>query len=155
MRKVFMIILISLLLVGCSSKSNDELRDVGITKNYGLPDDGFDVIENPTRYIYEEPSLETNDVYNETYANVINEYTETVSYVDRYPDTELPDMEGFKKDAYGNYVITEQMFIDKVLPINKDGVIEYISYFDENGIMVNPMPTYYNNYLQYFASYGG
>lgn len=151
MKKILLIImLMSLLLIGCST-NNDDLKDVGVTKNY----DGSEVIESPTRYVYEEQSLETNEVYNETYANVITEYTETVAYVDRFPDIELPEIEGFKKDVYGNYVITEQMFADKILPINQDGVIEYISYYDENGIMVNPMPAYYNDYLQYFVNYGG
>lgn len=155
MKKVLLILIVSMLLIGCSINSSNATSNIGIDSNDSIIEEDVETKEGQTRYVYEEPSLETNDVYNETYANVINEYTETVSYVDRYPDTELPDMEGFKKDAYGNYVITEQMFVDKVLPINKDGVIEYISYFDENGIMVNPMPTYYNNYLQYFASYGG
>lgn len=155
MKKVLLILIVSMLLIGCSINRGNATSNIGINSNDSTIEEEVETKESQTRYVYEEPSLETNDVYNETYANVINEYTETVSYIDRYPDTELPDMEGFKKDAYGNYVITEQMFIDKVLPINKDGVIEYISYFDENGIMVNPMPTYYNNYLQYFASYGG
>lgn len=151
-KKGLLIFTASIFLIGCTTNN---ASNVNTYSSDEVDVDDIETEESLTRYIYEEPSLETNEVYNETYANVITEYTETVAYINRFPDIELPEIEGFKKDAYGNYVITEQMFADKMLPINNDGVIEYISYYDENGIMVNPMPSYYNNYLQYFANYGG
>lgn len=135
--------------VGCSKVDSANQTTLETVK-----EDVDETVEQ-TRYVYEEPSLETNEVFNETYAYVDSVYTETEAYVSRYPDYDLPDIDGYEKDAYGNYIITEDMFSEKYLPLNDDGVIEYISYFDSNGIMVNPMPHYYNDYLQYFAVDGG
>lgn len=151
--KVKYLIVLSVVLmfqiVGCSKVEPINQTTLGTVK-----EDVDETVEQ-TRYVYEEPSLETNEVFNETYAYVDSVYTETESYVSRYPDYDLPDIDGYEKDAYGNYIITEGMFSEKYLPLNDDGVIEYISYFDSNGIMVNPMPHYYNDYLQYFAVDGG
>lgn len=151
--KVKYLIVLSVVLmfqiVGCSKVESIDQTTLGTVK-----EDIDETIEQ-TRYVYEEPSLETNEVFNETYAYVDSVYTETESYVSRYPDYDLPDIDGYEKDAYGNYIITEGMFSEKYLPLNDDGVIEYISYFDSNGIMVNPMPHYYNDYLQYFVVDGG
>lgn len=151
--KVKYLIVLSVVLmfqiVGCSKVESIDQTTLGTVK------EDIDETVEQTRYVYEEPSLETNEVFNETYAYVDSVYTETESYVSRYPDYDLPDIDGYEKDAYGNYVITEDMFSEKYLPLNDDGVIEYISYFDSNGIMVNPMPHYYNDYLQYFAVDGG
>lgn len=151
--KVKYLIVLSVVLmfqiVGCSKVESIDQTTLGTVK------EGIDETVEQTRYVYEEPSLETNEVFNETYAYVDSVYTETESYVSRYPDYDLPDIDGYEKDAYGNYIITEGMFSEKYLPLNDDGVIEYISYFDSNGIMVNPMPHYYNDYLQYFAVDGG
>ena len=135
--------------VGCS-----KVESTNQTTLEAVKEDVDETVEQ-TRYVYEEPSLETNEVFNETYAYVDSVYTETEAYVSRNPDYDLPDIYGYEKDAYGNYIITEGMFSEKYLPLNNDGVIEYISYFDSNGIMVNPMPHYYNEYLQYFAVDGG
>lgn len=151
--KVKYLIVLSVVLmfqiVGCSKVEPINQTTLGTVK-----EDVDETVEQ-TRYVYEEPSLETNEVFNETYAYVDSVYTETESYVSRYPDYDLPDIDGYEKDAYGNYIITEGMFSEKYLPLNDDGVIEYISYFDSNGIMVNPMPHYYNDYLQYFVVDGG
>ena len=151
--KVKYLIVLSVVLmfqiVGCSKVESIDQTTLGTVK------EDIDETVEQTRYVYEEPSLETNEVFNETYAYVDSVYTETESYVSRYPDYDLPDIDGYEKDAYGNYIITEGMFSEKYLPLNDDGVIEYISYFDSNGIMVNPMPHYYNDYLQYFAIDGG
>lgn len=151
--KVKYLIVLSVVLmfqiVGCSKVESIDQTTLGTVK------EDIDETVEQTRYVYEEPSLETNEVFNETYAYVDSVYTETESYVSRYPDYDLPDIDGYEKDAYGNYIITEGMFSEKYLPLNDDGVIEYISYFDSNGIMVNPMPYYYNDYLQYFAVDGG
>lgn len=151
--KVKYLIVLSVVLmfqiVGCSKVESIDQTILGTVK------EDIDETVEQTRYVYEEPSLETNEVFNETYAYVDSVYTETESYVSRYPDYDLPDIDGYEKDAYGNYIITEGMFSEKYLPLNDDGVIEYISYFDSNGIMVNPMPHYYNDYLQYFAVDGG
>lgn len=151
--KVKYLIVLSVVLmfqiVGCS-----KVESIDQTTLETVKEDIDETVEQ-TRYVYEEPSLETNEVFNETYAYVDSVYTETESYVSRYPDYDLPDIDGYEKDAYGNYIITEGMFSEKYLPLNDDGVIEYISYFDSNGIMVNPMPHYYNDYLQYFAVDGG
>ena len=151
--KVKYLIVLSVVLmfqiVGCSKVESIDQTTLGTVK------EDIDETVEQTRYVYEEPSLETNEVFNETYAYVDSVYTETKSYVSRYPDYDLPDIDGYEKDAYGNYIITEGMFSEKYLPLNDDGVIEYISYFDSNGIMVNPMPHYYNDYLQYFAVDGG
>ncbi len=151
--KVKYLIVLSVVLmfqiVGCSKVESIDQTTLGTVK------EDIDETVEQTRYVYEEPSLETNEVFNETYAYVDSVYTETESYVSRYPDYDLPDIDGYEKDAYGNYIITEGMFSEKYLPLNDDGVIEYISYFDSNGIMVNPMPHYYNDYLQYFAVDGG
>lgn len=151
--KVKYLIVLSVVLmfqiVGCSKVESIDQTTLGTVK------EDIDETVEQTRYVYEEPSLETNEVFNETYAYVDSVYTETESYVSRYPDYDLPDIDGYEKDAYGNYIITEGMFSENYLPLNDDGVIEYISYFDSNGIMVNPMPHYYNDYLQYFAVDGG
>lgn len=151
--KVKYLIVLSVVLmfqiVGCSKVESIDQTTLGTVK------EDIDETVEQTRYVYEEPSLETNEVFNETYAYVDSVYTETESYVSRYPDYDLPDIDGYEKDAYGNYIITEGMFSEKYLPLNDDGVIEYISYFDSNGIMVNPMPHYYNDYLQYFVVDGG
>lgn len=151
--KVKYLIVLSVVLmfqiVGCSKVESIDQTTLGTVK------EDIDETVEQTRYVYEEPSLETNEVFNETYAYVDSVYTETESYVSRYPDYDLPDIDGYEKDAYGNYIITEGMFSEEYLPLNDDGVIEYISYFDSNGIMVNPMPHYYNDYLQYFAVDGG
>lgn len=151
--KVKYLIVLSVVLmfqiVGCPKVESIDQTTLGTVK------EDIDETVEQTRYVYEEPSLETNEVFNETYAYVDSVYTETESYVSRYPDYDLPDIDGYEKDAYGNYIITEGMFSEKYLPLNDDGVIEYISYFDSNGIMVNPMPHYYNDYLQYFAVDGG
>lgn len=151
--KVKYLIVLSVVLmfqiVGCSKVESIDQTTLGTVK------EDIDETVEQTRYVYEEPSLETNEVFNETYAYIDSVYTETESYVSRYPDYDLPDIDGYEKDAYGNYIITEGMFSEKYLPLNDDGVIEYISYFDSNGIMVNPMPHYYNDYLQYFAVDGG
>ena len=151
--KVKYLIVLSVVLmfqiVGCSKVESIDQTTLGTVK------EDIDETVEQTRYVYEEPLLETNEVFNETYAYVDSVYTETESYVSRYPDYDLPDIDGYEKDAYGNYIITEGMFSEKYLPLNDDGVIEYISYFDSNGIMVNPMPHYYNDYLQYFAVDGG
>lgn len=151
--KVKYLIVLSVVLmfqiVGCS-----KVEPINQTTLEVVKEDVDETVEQ-TRYVYEEPSLETNEVFNETYAYVDSVYTETEAYVSRYPDYDLPDIDGYEKDAYGNYIITEGMFSEKYLPLNDDGVIEYISYFDSNGIMVNPMPHYYNDYLQYFAVDGG
>ncbi|HBF5809551.1 TPA: hypothetical protein KOR75_001132 [Clostridioides difficile] len=152
MKVKYLIVLSAILIfqvVGCSKVESTNQTTLETVK-----EDVDETVEQ-TRYVYEEPSLETNEVFNETYAYVDSVYTETEAYVSRYPDYDLPDIDGYEKDAYGNYVITEDMFSEKYLPLNDDGVIEYISYFDSNGIMVNPMPHYYNDYLQYFAVDGG
>lgn len=152
MKVKYLIVLSAILMfqvVGCS-----KVEPINQTVLETVKDDVGETAEQ-TRYAYEEPSLETNEVFNETYAYVDSVYTETEAYVSRYPDYDLPDIDGYEKDAYGNYIITEGMFSEKYLPLNDDGVIEYISYFDSNGIMVNPMPHYYNDYLQYFAVDGG
>lgn len=153
MKIKYLIMLLSILmlqLVGCN-KVEHVIQDTEETTVF----EDLEETVAQTRYVYEEPSLETNEVFNETYAYVNSVYTETEAYVSRYPDYDLPDIDGYEKDAYGNYVITEDMFSEKYLPLNDDGVIEYISYFDSNGIMINPMPHYYNDYLQYFAVDGG
>lgn len=151
--KVKYLIVLSVVLmfqiVGCSKVESIDQTTLGTVK------EDIDETVEQTRYVYEEPSLETNEVFNETYAYVDSVYTETEAYVSRYPNYDLPDIDGYEKDAYGNYIITEGMFSEKYLPLNDDGVIEYISYFDNNGIMVNPMPHYYNDYLQYFVVDGG
>lgn len=152
MKVKYLIVLSAILMfqvVGCS-----KVESTNQTTLEAVKEDVDETVEQ-TRYVYEEPSLETNEVFNETYAYVDSVYTETEAYVSRYPDYDLPDIDGYEKDAYGNYIITEGMFSEKYLPLNNDGVIEYISYFDSNGIMVNPMPHYYNDYLQYFAVDGG
>lgn len=152
MKVKYLIVLSAILIfqvVGCSKVESTNQTTLETVK-----EDVDETVEQ-TRYVYEEPSLETNEVFNETYAYVDSVYTETEAYVSRYPDYDLPDIDGYEKDAYGNYVITEDMFSEKYLPLNDNGVIEYISYFDSNGIMVNPMPHYYNDYLQYFAVDGG
>lgn len=152
MKVKYLIVLSAILMfqvVGCS-----KVESTNQTTLEAVKEDVDETVEQ-TRYVYEEPSLETNEVFNETYAYVDSVYTETEAYVSRYPDYDLPDIDGYEKDAYGNYIITEGMFSEKYLPLNNDGVIEYISYFDSNGIMVNPMPHYYNEYLQYFAVDGG
>lgn len=152
MKVKYLIVLSAILMfqvVGCSKVESTNQTTLETVK-----EDVDETVEQ-TRYVYEEPSLETNEVFNETYAYVDSVYTETEAYVSRYPDYDLPDIDGYEKDAYGNYIITEGMFSEKYLPLNNDGVIEYISYFDSNGIMVNPMPHYYNEYLQYFAVDGG
>lgn len=152
MKVKYLIVLSAILIfqvVGCSKVESTNQTTLEVVK-----EDVDETVEQ-TRYVYEEPSLETNEVFNETYAYVDSVYTETEAYVSRYPDYDLPDIDGYEKDAYGNYIITEGMFSEKYLPLNDNGVIEYISYFDSNGIMVNPMPHYYNDYLQYFAVDGG
>lgn len=152
MKVKYLIVLSAILMfqvVGCSKVESTNQTTLEVVK-----EDVDETVEQ-TRYVYEEPSLETNEVFNETYAYVDSVYTETEAYVSRYPDYDLPDIDGYEKDAYGNYIITEGMFSEKYLPLNDNGVIEYISYFDSNGIMVNPMPHYYNDYLQYFAVDGG
>lgn len=152
MKVKYLIVLSTILIfqvVGCSKVESTNQTTLETVK-----EDVDETVEQ-TRYVYEEPSLETNEVFNETYAYVDSVYTETEAYVSRYPNYDLPDIDGYEKDAYGNYIITEDMFSEKYLPLNDDGVIEYISYFDNNGIMVNPMPHYYNDYLQYFVVDGG
>ena len=152
MKVKYLIVLSAILIfqvVGCSKVESTNQTTLETVK-----EDVDETVEQ-TRYVYEEPSLETNEVFNETYAYVDSVYTETEAYVSRYPNYDLPDIDGYEKDAYGNYIITEGMFSEKYLPLNDDGVIEYISYFDSNGIMVNPMPHYYNDYLQYFVVDGG
>lgn len=152
MKVKYLIVLSAILMfqvVACSKLESTNQTTLEVVK-----EDVDETVEQ-TRYVYEEPSLETNEVFNETYAYVDSVYTETEAYVSRYPDYDLPDIDGYEKDAYGNYIITEDMFSEKYLPLNDNGVIEYISYFDSNGIMVNPMPHYYNDYLQYFAVDGG
>lgn len=74
----------------------------------------------------------------------------------KYPDIDLPDVDGIKKDAYGNYIITQEMFLSKdSLPFNESGYIDYVFYYDYNGNTLNPMPKIYNDYLYYFNLDGG
>lgn len=110
--------------------------------------------EEQTYYDVKTEEQLTNDVYDETYSRT-NVYNETLVYASSFPDIELPEVEGYEKDAYGNYIITEEMFEYGKLPVNEYGTIDYVMCYDENGILVNPMPYIYNNYLQYFNSYGG
>lgn len=71
------------------------------------------------------------------------------------PNIELPDVYGFDKDEYGNYILTEEMLNGDRLPFNEYGQIDYIYCYDGNGNVVNPMPEFYENYPQYFTSNGG
>lgn len=83
-------------------------------------------------------------------------YEETEAWSVKYPDADLPDFSGINKDAYGNYIITEEMFEDdNLLPLNESGYIEYIYYYSEDGTLLNPMSELYNNYLDYFEQNGG
>ena len=103
--------------------------------------------------------LETIDVS----SNVGMAYTETESEIEeheefeyrREPDIDLPDVGGFDKDEYGNYILTEEALTGQYLPLNSEGQIDYIFYFDSNDNVVNPMPSYYENYPQYFTTNGG
>lgn len=110
--------------------------------------------EEQTHYVSATEDHLINDVYDESYLSK-NVYNETLEYETSFPDIELPDINGYEKDAYGNYIITEEMFESGKLPVNEYGIIDYVMCYDENGILVNPMPYIYNNYLQYFNSYGG
>lgn len=110
--------------------------------------------EEQTHYYVTMEKQLTNDVYDETYSST-NVYNQTLAYASSFPNIELPEVEGYEKDAYGNYIITEEMFESGKLPVNEYGIIDYVMCYDENGILVNPMPYIYNNYLQYFNSYGG
>lgn len=73
----------------------------------------------------------------------------------REPDIELPDVSGFDKDAYGNYILSEEALTGERLPLNSNGQIDYIFYYDSNDNVVNPMPEYYENYPEYFTMNGG
>lgn len=74
----------------------------------------------------------------------------------KYPDIDVPDVVGIDKDAYGNYIITEDMFQnEELLPFNESGYIDYVFYYDYDGNALNPMPKLYNDYLFYFNQNGG
>lgn len=97
-------------------------------------------------------TLETIDVSN----NVINKTDETIKYnYNLQSNKELPDIEGFNKDEYGNYIISEEDIKEDRLPLNDDGKVDYILYYDENGNILNPMPEYYERFPDIFIKNGG
>lgn len=83
-------------------------------------------------------------------------YEETNAWTIKFPEVDLPNYDNISKDAYGNYVITAEMFESGTgLPFNDDGYIDYIYYYDADGNVLNPLPELYNNYLDYFGLNGG
>lgn len=128
-----LIVLSVLMLTGCSNVSH-------IVEEQYVARETIDVSKNVS------VSMATEDIIEEQPADY--EYR-------REPDIELPDVYGFDKDEYGNYILTEEMLNGDRLPFNEDGQIDYIYCYDNNGNIVNPMPEFYENYPQYFTSNGG
>lgn len=128
-----LVVLLVLVLTGCSNVSN-------IVEEQYVARETIDVSKNVSVSVVTE--------------NIIEEQPEDYEYR-REPDIELPDVYGFEKDEYGNYVLTEDMLNGDRLPFNDDGQIDYIYCYDNNGNIVNPMPEFYENYPQYFTSNGG
>lgn len=63
----------------------------------------------------------------------------------------LLDINNIEKDTYGNYIITEEMFDNPdMLPVNDNGVVDYIYYYDDNGVLLNPLPELYTEHSEYF-----
>lgn len=115
---------------------------------------GFDVVE-PT-YSYTKNETENDDIELKEMIMSDSPYNETAAWSIRYPDIILDDYIDINKDAYGNYVLTEDMFLNvDVLPFNEEGYIDYIFYYDEEGNVLNPLPELYNKYLDYFGLSGG
>lgn len=120
-----------------------------------------DVIHETREFSVVEPTFmvedEEPDIIIETEANIASDaYSETKSWSIKFPEIDLPNVDGVSKDAYGNYVITKEMFdTGSNLPLNDDGYIDYIYYYDADGNVLNPFPELYNNYLDYFGLNGG
>lgn len=104
--------------------------------------------------IKETIDVSKNIMINDITQQVVEEQPVDYQYR-REPDIELPDVYGFDKDEYGNYIITEEMLNGDRLPFNDNGQIDYIYYYDSNDNVINPMPEFYENYPQYFTSDGG
>lgn len=104
--------------------------------------------------VKETIDVSKNIMINDITQQVVEEQPVDYQYR-REPDIELPDVYGFDKDEYGNYIITEEMLNGDRLPFNDNGQIDYIYYYDSNDNVINPMPEFYENYPQYFTSNGG
>lgn len=128
-----LVILLVLALTGCSNVSD-------IVEDQYVARETIDVSKNVSI------GITTEEIMKEQPADY--EYR-------KEPDIELPDVYGFEKDEYGNYVLTEEMLNGDRLPFNDNGQIDYIYYYDSNSNVVNPMPEFYENYPQYFTSNGG
>lgn len=102
-------------------------------------------------------STETHEFSDNVYDDILdesqsyaNEYTDMKAWSFKSTDDELPLIDGFSMDCYGNYIISLEDFESNHLPFNQSGFIDYVYYFDEYGSCVNPLPALYQEYIEYF-----
>lgn len=117
------------------------------------------VIEEETTVVETQP-METNEeyIYTEFDGLTSNELPTfyrvrgNISYIDK---TVIPDSNIFRKDAYGNYIIPMYFLrnadeYEKALPYNNYGKIPYCYAYDENGVILNPLPKEYEEFKDMF-----
>lgn len=152
------------------------LSDISVSgDNSNTSGGSLTVPKRPTKQVYE---TETQTTSYETYAVATLEYEtreETVpiettvaeSTVDygntpeiyyssfgeptSRTDINLLDVDGIKKDAYGNYIVPYSTYGNQNVGItNERGKIPYIFYYDSLGNIINPFPDELKNYKNYY-----